>query len=720
MRIIVYFILATLGIIIGYSAYAQQTSQSHLGSADVGPILIAQAPAQPAPGVTTTLETAPASPISAPVAGTPPVATTVAAPAAASPPVDETALRYFARQGDTARMQAELERLRSLHPGWEPPTNLLSDEYVPDADIVRIWDLFTAGDYAGVRAALATKQAADPNFVPSDDLLKSLALGESALRLRNASDAKQYETVISVAANNPELLTCEAIDNLWRLAEAFANTGNSQRAIDAYAYVLGNCDDPAQRYATVQKAIELLDRADLQPLLALERAGPDGISEFAALRLDLARRAVAASLEDDGEAPLPDDIALLEQTARDGDNAEDMRLLGWSELAQKRNDAGRRWFEAAMEADPSAESAQGLGAALLDLGDPQAAEAAIADYADDNDQINGLYLDASAALLALQPRIEVESGVLGRIVSAVMAARRATAAQELGWYAYDFQQPETAVEWFTLALRWQSDLEPAAYGLMVASNALGDAATVESIRTQWGPNSARIASFGRDSGSAAPPAPQPRPVHQASSASVVRAVHLSQPPTATTQATTGSSQSSSASRSCTKFVPPGSLSSGAALGHGWCLMQLNRPAQAVDHFNRALQSGSESTRSDAAYGLSLAYVRLGLADNAAVAAATAPISDRQAVELEIAIYSEKAISAYDIGDYRRALDALDERARYAPERNDLLTLRAWSYYHLKRYRESQRIFEAVAATGYGEAVGGLQAANAALLASQSN
>ncbi|MDB5614762.1 MAG: hypothetical protein JWQ22_2415, partial [Devosia sp.] len=482
-------------------------------------------------------------------------------------------------------------------------------------------------------------------------------------------------------------------------------------------------DDTAQRYATLQKAIELLDRADLQPLLALERTGADGVSEFAALRLDLARRAVAASLEDGGAAPLPDDIALLETTARDGDNAEDMRLLGWSELSQDRNDAGRRWFEAAMKADPSAESAQGLGTALLDLGDPQAAEAALADYADDNEQINSLYLDASQALLALQPRIEVESGVLSRIVSAVMAARRASAAQELGWYAYDFQQPETAVEWFTLALRWQSDLEPAAYGLMVASNALGYAATVESIRTQWGPTSARIASFGRDSGSAAPlapPVPQPRPVHQAAVAAVVRAVQVSEAPAATAQATTGGSQGSSASRNCTKFVPAGSLSSGAALGHAWCLMQLNRPAQAVDHFNRPLQSGSESTRSDAAYGLSLAYVRLGLADNAAVAAAAAPISDRQAVELEIAIYSEKAISAYDIGDYRRALDALDARARYAPERNDLLTLRAWSYFHLKRYRESQRIFEAVAATGYGEAVGGLQAANAALLASQSN
>lgn len=94
-------------------------------------------------------------------------------------------------------------------------------------------------------------------------------------------------------------------------------------------------------------------------------------------------------------------------------------------------------------------------------------------------------------------------------------------------------------------------------------------------------------------------------------------------------------------------------------------MDLNRPAQAVDHFTRALQSGSESTRSQAAYGLSLAYIRLGLADEAAIAAAAAPITNRQAVELEIAILPQKATSAYDIGDYRRALDALEARARYA-------------------------------------------------------
>ena len=710
MRLLPYAFFGTVAVIIGFSAYAQQSSQSPLNTPSVSPPSVAQAQPGPPPDAPTNSQPSTSGPVT-----TSPAAVPANARIATSSGVDETALRYFARQGDTARMQAEMQRLRILHPDWEPPTDLLADDYVPDEDIVRIWELFNAGDYAGARATLAARQAADPNFVPSPDLLTSLELGEAGLRLRNASDARQYETVVSVAANFPDLLTCDSIDNLWRLAEAFVRVGNSQRAVDAYSYIMGNCDDVALRYSTMQKATDLLERPALDPLLAQERTDAAGLGEFAELRVELARRAIAASLDDGGAAPLRDDVDLLEQSAQSTSNAEDLRLLGWSELARNRNQAGLKWFEAALEADPSAASAQGLGTALLNIGDPETAEALLADYSTENDEMTSLYLDAAAALLALQPRLELESDVLGRIVDAVTDARSANAAQELGWYAYDFQQPQTAAEWFTLALRWQSDLEPAAYGLMVASNALGDTATVEGIRRQWGTTSSRIAAFGQQSQtqSTAPPMPQPRPLRPSAPAAPVQ-VSAVQPAAQVTQAESASSQGSSRSSGCSSFVPAGSLSSGAALGHAWCLMQLNRPAQAADHFNRALQSGSERTRSDAAYGLSLAYIRLGLADEAAIAAAAAPITDRQAVELEIAILSGKAVSAYNIGDYRRALDALDARARYAPERNDLLTLRAWSYFHLKRYRESQRIFEAVAAAGYGDAVAGLQAATAAL------
>lgn len=697
MRPIIYTVLAAAGVVAAWSAYGQQAA--HRIDPSGQEVFVAQAGAAQ---VQTTLDT-PTAPAPLPGAPGPAMA------AAEDAEVDLTALRYFARQGDTVRMQAELQRLRLLHPGWEPPLDLLADDGAPDDRSARIWHLFTAGDYAGVRAAIAAEQASDPSFRPDPALVSALDQAEAGLRLRTASDAKQYETVISVAANFPGLLTCEAVDNLWRLAEAFSATGNARRSSDAYAYILANCDDPAERLATVQKASAELDPPELSALLAVGRTGPNGDDEFLPFKLDLARTAVAASL-DDGAAVSADsaDIALLESAAEADGAAQDLRLLGWWELSRGRAEAAKARFEAAVRTDPSVDSATGLATSLLQLGDPAGAESALVDFVAVDGDTSALYLDAASALLALQPRVELEAKVLTRIVGAVMQARNARAAQELGWYAQEFRQSQTASEWFSLALRWQPDLEAAAFGLMVASAALGDTSTVESIRRQWGDRSERIASFGSTDALSTAPVPFPRPADRPT----VALVHRSEPSPAPTYS--GGTQSPPRASVCTEFVPAGALSSGAALGHGWCLMGLNRPAQAVDHFTRALQSASEKTRSDAAYGLSLAYIRMGLGNEAAVAAAAAPISSERAVELEVSILSEKAVSAYRVGDYRRALDALDARARYAPERNDLLTLRAWSYYHIKRYRDAQRIFQAVASTGYGDAATGLQAATDAL------
>lgn len=645
-----------------------------------------------------------------------------APPAAAA--VDETALRYFAQRGDTARVEREIERLRALHPGWQPPENLLSQDYVPDPDIIAIWDLYSAGDFAGARAAIAAKQASDPSFVPSTDLLQSLATGEASVRLRNASDAGENQAVISIAANNPQLLTCQNIDNLWRLAEAFAQTDNIPRATDAYSYILTNCPESPDRFATLQKAMELLPRSALEPLLEQERSDANGVGEFAGLRLDLARRAVAGSLEEGGADPLPGDVTLLEQSATASNTADDLQLLGYYELDRNRPNEARRLFELAHEAGPTAATAEALGVALLQLNDPEEAEKILAPYRDDSDKLTDLYLDIGAALLSGEPRRDIDGVVLGRIVDATMSRRNANTAQELGWYSYAYQQPQTAIEWFTVALRWQTDLEPAAYGMMVAADALGDSATVESIRAQWGNRSARIIDFGRTSPSStsqAPPTPLPRserPVEAARPNTQASSGQTQASPVQSGANSSGAGQGASAARGCQTFVPAASLSASAALGHGWCLMELNRPAQAAEHFARALQSGSERVRTDAAYGQSLAFIRLGLPNEAAVAAAAAPVSGARALELEVAILTQQATSAYDLGDYARAISLLDARAAYAAERNDLLTLRAWSYYHLKRYREAQRIFSAVAATGYGDAVGGLDAATQALSFSQ--
>ncbi|MCR5856014.1 hypothetical protein [Mesorhizobium sp. J428] len=140
-------------------------------------------------------------------------------------------------------------------------------------------------------------------------------------------------------------------------------------------------------------------------------------------------------------------------------------------------------------------------------------------------------------------------------------------------------------------------------------------------------------------------------------------------------------------------------------------MDANRPLEAAAAFERALATTDGQARSDAAYGQSLAYLRAGLVDDAAVAAAKAPQQRRRVAELQSSILAERALGAFENGRYIEALIALDQRAQIAPERIDLMVLRGYAYLNLNRREDARRIFEAAAGTGSRDALKGLAAVN---------
>lgn len=142
-------------------------------------------------------------------------------------------------------------------------------------------------------------------------------------------------------------------------------------------------------------------------------------------------------------------------------------------------------------------------------------------------------------------------------------------------------------------------------------------------------------------------------------------------------------------------------------------MEVNRPIEAAAAFEVGLLSGNEQARRDAAYGQSLAYLRLGLSDEAALAAAKAPQNRSRTIELQAALLSEKATGHFESERYTEALMALDERARIVPESIDLMVLRGYAYLNLKRYRDADQVFRAAAGTGDREAIRGIASVNAA-------
>ena len=96
-----------------------------------------------------------------------------------------------------------------------------------------------------------------------------------------------------------------------------------------------------------------------------------------------------------------------------------------------------------------------------------------------------------------------------------------------------------------------------------------------------------------------------------------------------------------------------------------------------------------------------------------VASAAAPQNNERVGEIRLAILTQRIRAAYSAGAYADVIASLDVRAGLANEQIDLMVLRGWSYYHLQRYEEAARVFEAIAASGHDEALSALGIARSA-------
>ena len=616
--------------------------------------------------------------------------------------VDESALRYFARQGDTRRLEIEIARLKALYPDWTPPADPLATPTRTDDSLEEFWQLYSEGKPGEVRQKIAERQAADPDWRPPADLLDRLALAEARERLINASELDQYGTVISVATDNPQLLTCSEIDVLWRLAEAFAHTDREQRGYDAYKYILTNCDDTNERVATMQNASQLLSAPLIADLLRLERKDDKGVGEFAAIRNDLARDAVARGSKDAEIAVPREELKRVEEIAEAEKLPSDARLLGWYYLQRNDHTIAEKWFRMALDEEPSADAAEGLALALIEREAYADAEDLMHRWRGDSDNTRVVYLAAAANLLGVEPRPLLSREVLDRIVAEVAASKHVEGARQLGWYSRAFKQHATAKAWFITALGWDPQDEPSAYGLALTHHLFGELAELAQIKKAWEGRSERIQLVG-----IAPTEPAPATSTRTDQVAVAPMPTARPETTRPVRASAAKPAASAPRRGCTNHVHPESLRPSAALNRGWCLLDVNRPIEAAKAFEVALRSGSGQVQRDAAYGQSLAYLRAGLVNDAAVAATRAPQSQARASELQTSILAERALGAFERGRYVEALVALDQRAQIAPERVDLMVIRGYAYMKLNRLGDARRVFEAAAGTGNRDAIRGL-------------
>jgi|GEM_PF-1485630 len=295
-------------------------------------------------------------------------------PAAAPGAMDDSALRYYARIGDVERLEAEIARLRALDPSWEPPKDLFTPQAAtPGVDESPFWALLSAGKFAEARAAIAEQRRQSPSWQPSAKLLQELDVAEGANRLRGASDTKRWQDVIDAAAAQPEAVACNRLDNAWRLAEAYAELKQTDRAFDRYKTIVSQCPKAKERRDTIFKASRYLSPEQLRELTALgATANPAAGEDYTTVRKVEGELESGRLLErlgnPKGGALSAADLSRVEQNIRDKQDSDAAIALGWYFQRQKKHAEAQSWFAEANGWSPSDKAAEGLILALAGMG----------------------------------------------------------------------------------------------------------------------------------------------------------------------------------------------------------------------------------------------------------------------------------------------------------------------------------------------------------------
>lgn len=369
--------------------------------------------------------------------------------------IDESALRFYAAQRQGERVQAEIARLRRRHPNWTVPADLDTLKPSPPEE-APMWDLFTAGRFDELRQAISVRQSADPGWQPSDDLARKLNRGTLRSAARTAVRDGAWDDIIARMKASQEPIQNLDIDIAWTLAEAYARTGDIAQASAIYGVLLKEQTDSALRLATVQKAMATMPIASVEPLLATGIRGADGIDEFRAIRPDVTRARMAATLHGEQAGRIePADLAVIGEQARRLGNPSQIALLGWYAYHRRQFREALEWFKLAQSRGGDAAVATGLALSLRDLGQSREAEDAAFAWRAASVTNLALYLDMVERILGESAGSALEPERLDRFAKVVLAANSAEGAQALGWYAYNACQFDAAADWFQRAVSWK-------------------------------------------------------------------------------------------------------------------------------------------------------------------------------------------------------------------------------------------------------------------------
>ncbi|MBX9454647.1 MAG: hypothetical protein KL863_00715 [Rhizobium sp.] len=409
--------------------------------------------------------------------------------------VDDSALRYYATNKDLKRLGAELRRLKSLYPDWEPPKDLFS----PATNISEqpLWEIYKSGDFAKVRAQIALIQSTNPKWVPSEDLLAKLQAGETRALVNRAFAQGRWQQVIGTAQANPSILVCDEMQVLWNVAEAFAQTRNYAQSFDLYKYVLSTCDDPQLRLATVQKASLLLPSKGTSSLIALGRTNADGTMEFENVGFDGLRRQLGDYIQHGNfdSTPSDEDLRRFVDFVQRTGSGPDASLIGWYFYAQEDWKMANSWFIEAAKFERSPKHIEGVILTLRNMEQAGQALKVARRFLKASPEITDQYIEIVSSELTVEgSEMEFKEKELAEFEKTVKVRESALGGQALGWKYLGEGEKTKAEEWFKESVSWKPT-EGGVIGLAVLASRAKNYKALNALKAQYGKDYAALSEF---------------------------------------------------------------------------------------------------------------------------------------------------------------------------------------------------------------------------------
>lgn len=630
--------------------------------------------------------------------------------------VDESALYYYAQNNQHNRVEAEVLRLRTLHPGWSPPADLYHGRgYNRDQ---HLWDMFAAQEIAAIHEEVARRVALEPGWQPPLELMDALERAELRRRLLADFEAGQMHRVLSAVENDPALLDDDDLEVLWVAGSAYAREEDSTTAVQLFDVALRAAQTPDEVMGTLYKARDALAVGDVETLVSagqtIHGVQPPMAQVFDRFALDLFRDQLGRQLEawrvDPAHAHALNQQAITAIEASWTGIAQnqlasevlagDYELIGWARYAQGQHEAALSLFQQALtlEAALSDDNAARYGAALSlrDLGrSDEAVDLLAAGLPSDLPAISpatrtsatpdvrsmALYIEMLGnALYGLEGSMALTPQRVARHTAYVGTLESATGAEALGWYAYRSAQLTPAAAWFSKSLEWRPS-HSAAEGLVRSHWGLGERDTARADLARYSSRFPELAALQNDLDAQ-------RTATRASASTSAPAT----PAAPSGLAAASQAQRAGNPRRCLSLLQSAAPTHAVNLIRGWCLLDLGRNHEASLAFTTVFEAASGTTKRDAGYGRALSMLRQGRTFDALAIARDTDLSEDQRAIVARSALADQANQAFNAGHYGDALAALDRRLRFANEPRDLTVLRAWSLLRLNALNEARALF----------------------------